>query len=269
MTTVAEAQAEQYRHELTAFPQVIAGIRRIVGAYVCLWGWEQSADDAALCVSELLSNVRKHADSGRCVLTLRRQVDGVRVTVSDTSAALPVVREPDWEAEEGRGLALVGSVADDWGAVPTATGKDVWFEIRARPRGRSPVCGERALLPDQLVLAALELASCAGPDDVERHLRCTGEEHARGDHLGFVAERSGARAGSVWARWTRGRAPADVVVMADCDATGPDPAHEPCGEYDGHPGGHTWQLADPWCAPAAPGATHCPLGRPGGPAAQR
>lgn len=184
------------------------------------------------------------------MLTLQRQVDGVRVTVSDTSAALPVVREPDWGAEEGRGLALVGSVAEDWGAVPTATGKDVWFEIRARARERSPVCGERVLLPDQLVLSALELASYAGPDDVERRLRCTGEEHACGDRLAFVVERAGG-AGSVWARWTRGRAPADVVVMADCEATGPGPTREPCGEYGGHPGGHTWQLADPWHTPPA------------------
>lgn len=256
-TAVAEAETEeveQYRHELTAFPQVIAGMRRIVGAYVCLWGWERAADDAALCVSELLTNVRKHAESGRCVLTLQRQAGGVRVTVSDTSPALPVVREPDWTAEEGRGLALVGSVAEDWGAVPTATGKDVWFEIRARPRVRSAVCGERTRLPDRLVAAALESASGTGPDDVERHLRCTLEDHARGDHVAFVAERPGAHAGSVWARWTRGNAPADVVVLADCDATGPGPAREPCGEYGGHPGGHTWQLGDPWRTPTVTAA---------------
>lgn len=133
MTAIAEAEAapKQYRYAVTALPQVIAGMRRIVGAYVQMWGFGQLAEDTALCASELLSNVVKHAGSPECVVTLERRAGGVRVTVSDTSRVLPVVREPDWTAEGGRGLVVVRGAADAWGAEPTATGKDVWIEIRA------------------------------------------------------------------------------------------------------------------------------------------
>ncbi|GAB2769318.1 ATP-binding protein [Streptomyces daliensis] len=56
--------------------------------------------------------------------------NGVRVTVSDTSQKLPVLQAPDWTTECGRGLLLLELMADAWGSVPTATGKDVWFEMR-------------------------------------------------------------------------------------------------------------------------------------------
>jgi anti-sigma regulatory factor (Ser/Thr protein kinase) len=130
--TPPEAAPQEYRHELTAAPQVIAGIRRVVSAYVVLWDFGHLAEVAALCTSELLSNVAKHVGSPECVLTVRRESDGVRVTVSDTSRVLPVVREPDWEAEGGRGLMVVGQVADGWGVELTDGGKDVWIEVRAR-----------------------------------------------------------------------------------------------------------------------------------------
>jgi anti-sigma regulatory factor (Ser/Thr protein kinase) len=242
MTPTETVQAERYRYELPAFPQIIAGIRKVVGAYVCLWGWEQVAEDAELCVAELLSNVRKHAGSPRCVLTLERLAGGVRVTVSDLSRALPVVREPDWTAEGGRGLALVTSAAGAWGTAPTDTGKDVWFEVGPRAGERPAVCGERAKLPDALAREALTLGAGAEPADVECEVRCALESHPVGDHMAFVRELG--RTGAVWTRWSRGNPPYELLALPDCTATGPD--HEPCGEYAGHPGAHTWQLTDDW-----------------------
>ncbi|WP_052397684.1 hypothetical protein [Streptomyces sp. NRRL F-5123] len=74
------------------------------------------------------------------------------------------------------------------------------------------------------------------PEDVERDLRCTLDAHALGDHHAFVLEVPGRDTGAVWTRWTRGHAPAVVLVLPDC------PAAEPCCEFAGHPGAHTWQF---------------------------
>lgn len=113
------------------------------------------------------------------------------------------------------------------------------------------ICGERTYLPVELLGRTLEFAAggTVGSVDVERQLRCTLQDHATGDHFAFVVELDGRDAGSVWTRWTRGRSPAAVLVLPDCDATSRSTA-EPCFEFADHPGGHTYELADPW-APSA------------------
>ncbi|MFI0941250.1 hypothetical protein [Streptomyces sp. NPDC021020] len=100
------------------------------------------------------------------------------------------------------------------------------------------VCGERATLPADLADAAQRFAppGTTYPEDVERALRCTLEAHTLGDHHAFVLELPGPGTGAVWTRWTRGHTPAIVLVLPDC------PADEPCCEYAGHPGAHTWQF---------------------------
>ncbi|MFI0721720.1 hypothetical protein [Streptomyces sp. NPDC021224] len=113
------------------------------------------------------------------------------------------------------------------------------------PVNRQPLpCGERAALPAELAGAAQRLAppGSAGPEDVERELRCVLEAHALGDHHAFVLELP--RDGAVWTAWTRGRPPQGVTVRADCPGVGPLPAREPCGEFAGHPGAHTWGVGD-------------------------
>ncbi|WP_414169175.1 ATP-binding protein [Streptoverticillium reticulum] len=119
---------------MTVRPQGLAGVRRILGAHLRLWGRDELTAPACLCTTELLSNVAKHAGSPDCVLTLQRLPDGVRVTVSDSSSRLPVVLEPDWFSTSGRGMFLLSRTADAWGADPTLSGKDVWIELRARSK---------------------------------------------------------------------------------------------------------------------------------------
>ncbi|BDM67505.1 ATP-binding protein [Streptomyces nigrescens] len=132
MTVMAEAGTQQYRQELTVRPKLLAGVRRIVAAHLRLWGREEIVAPAALCTTELLSNVVKHAGSPECVLTLQSNPHAVRITVSDVSTAMPVVKEPDWISQNGRGMFLLSATADAWGAEPTESGKDVWFEICSR-----------------------------------------------------------------------------------------------------------------------------------------
>ncbi|MFD7896505.1 hypothetical protein [Streptomyces sp. NPDC059743] len=41
------------------------------------------------------------------------------------------MKEPDWESMTGRGMFLVEALSEDWTAVPTPTGKDVYVTLVA------------------------------------------------------------------------------------------------------------------------------------------
>ncbi|WKX71617.1 ATP-binding protein [Streptomyces sp. XD-27] len=117
--------------QLRADPAQFSGLRRIIGAHLRLWGRFPLASAAELCVTELLSNVHRHAGSPECELSLRLLADGVEVAVSDRSYVLPrVTGLPAWRSETGRGLSVVAGVADNWGTTPTASGKRVWAVLR-------------------------------------------------------------------------------------------------------------------------------------------
>ncbi|RMI39431.1 ATP-binding protein [Streptomyces triticirhizae] len=99
---------------------------------------QRAVEVARLGVSELLSNVVKHAEARRCHLRVLRAGDDVVVQVCDRSPRLPVIRRPDWSAECGRGLWLLREMADDFGYMPVPypspeglrMGKTVWFSCR-------------------------------------------------------------------------------------------------------------------------------------------
>ncbi|MEE4546812.1 ATP-binding protein [Streptomyces sp. V4-01] len=117
---------------LSADPANLTGVRRSVREQLRAWGRADLAEAAALCVTEILTNVHRHAGSPECELTLDRLPGGiVRVAVGDRSPVLPVkAPAPDWTAERGRGLHLIAATAYRWGATPTASGKQVWVELR-------------------------------------------------------------------------------------------------------------------------------------------
>jgi anti-sigma regulatory factor (Ser/Thr protein kinase) len=83
--------------------------------------------EVLLAVSELVTNAVEHA--GTAVQLRGGIVDGrVRIEVADGSGEIPRRRQPDLDALGGRGMLLVGHVADDWGIVTAVDGKTVWFE---------------------------------------------------------------------------------------------------------------------------------------------
>ncbi|MDT0269053.1 ATP-binding protein [Streptomyces sp. DSM 44915] len=129
-----ECQARGW--SLTASAAGIEHRRRQTAVLLQEWGATQRAVEMArLGVSELLSNVVKHAVSRRCSLRVSRIGADAVVQVFDQSKDLPVIERPDWMAEGGRGLWLLREMADGFGYMPKpytscsglALGKVVWF----------------------------------------------------------------------------------------------------------------------------------------------
>jgi len=96
---------------------------------------DEVTETAVLLLSELMTNAYRHAKvspgreiQARCLL----DDDRVRVWVTDANDTLPAPRNASPDDESGRGLALVATLADNWGATPreNGIGKTVWFELR-------------------------------------------------------------------------------------------------------------------------------------------
>jgi two-component sensor histidine kinase len=87
--------------------------------------------NAELLTSELVTNAIKHA-SGDITCRLWAGPDVVRLEVVDSSPAPPVRAERGLQADSGRGLRIVDTLATRWGAAAQEPGKYVWFELDAR-----------------------------------------------------------------------------------------------------------------------------------------
>ncbi|ONK13115.1 ATP-binding protein [Streptomyces sp. MP131-18] len=115
------------------------------------WGFDEHVrNDVVLGVSELLTNVLRHAGDRHCVLELREVGAAVFVRVTDPCSTLPVIKEPDdWTATSGRGLWMLKSAVStlDWFNDPRhfGTGKTVWFQVKANPSGPIEGAYARAL----------------------------------------------------------------------------------------------------------------------------
>jgi anti-sigma regulatory factor (Ser/Thr protein kinase) len=98
------------------------------------WRAPHDHDDAALLLTELVSNVIDHVRGERSLTVELTLADRwLRISVADGSSVLPVVRELSQERPRGRGLRLVQAIADQWGVEEHHGGKRVWFDM-APPR---------------------------------------------------------------------------------------------------------------------------------------
>lgn len=100
----------------------------------------EALDTVLLLTTELVSNATSYA-AAPIELTVALSAEGtVRVEVADASARAPEPLDVPADAENGRGLLLVGALADAWGTEPTPPqGKVVWFALRTRqPVSTSP-----------------------------------------------------------------------------------------------------------------------------------
>jgi two-component sensor histidine kinase len=109
----------------------VPAARHLVAAVLGGWNAPHDADDVALLVTELVTNVLDHV-GGEASITLELALaeDWLRISVADGSSVRPVVRELSTENPRGRGLRLVQAIADRWGAEDHRGGKRVWFELQ-------------------------------------------------------------------------------------------------------------------------------------------
>ncbi|MGW5398286.1 ATP-binding protein [Streptomyces sp. NPDC003952] len=94
------------------------------------WEWDgrESAEDALLVVSELVTNAALHAHG--CEELALTSGETLRIEVLDGVTEQPRPRAvPRPGVPGGHGLHLVRRLSDRWGCYPAGTGKVVWAEI--------------------------------------------------------------------------------------------------------------------------------------------
>jgi anti-sigma regulatory factor (Ser/Thr protein kinase) len=131
------------RVRLTSGPAAAAEARRQVQAAIRTWDVPVDPDVAVLLTSELVTNALRHEVTGIVVLAITCSWGQLRVDVHDTSRALPMLVDAPVDAETGRGLMLVTSLAAEWGFYRTPAGKAVYFTLAFEPdvaegNGRGP-----------------------------------------------------------------------------------------------------------------------------------
>ncbi len=85
-------------------------------------------DTAVLLTSETVTNSFRHACGG-ARLAVTADERGLLVEVGDDDPRTPHRRRSGPDALDGRGVAIVDLLANDWGTYATATGKVVWFRL--------------------------------------------------------------------------------------------------------------------------------------------
>ncbi|GGS83653.1 hypothetical protein GCM10010156_47850 [Planobispora rosea] len=126
------------------------------------WALEHLIGDTAVVVSELVTNAVRHgvddaddADDADDPASVRsaepvkvmicRTERSVVCAVTDPSPRGPQLRDPDYEAENGRGLQVIQGISHTWGWSPLQTrGKAVWAAFTISP---SSPARERRLEP--------------------------------------------------------------------------------------------------------------------------
>lgn len=96
------------------------------------WGLAALCEDAAVIVSELVTNAVRHGEAGEQYvrLTLARQGALVVCIVADACAGEPSMRDSDDDSENGRGLHVVEALSRIWGWTPLPDrGKAVWAAL--------------------------------------------------------------------------------------------------------------------------------------------
>jgi anti-sigma regulatory factor (Ser/Thr protein kinase) len=97
------------------------GAREFTGRTLRGWGLPTLAEDAAVIVSELVTNALLHgcglstATTGHVELILWRQDGQMVCAVTDPGPEPPVLVSPDPLAEAGRGLQVVEALSAAWG----------------------------------------------------------------------------------------------------------------------------------------------------------
>lgn len=138
-TAHLQMAARSLRHD----PYAARTAREFTSTALRAWRLDPLIDDTGVVVSELVTNAVRHGIRG-VVGTHRPQEvrvilccteNAVLCAVTDPSDQGPSLREPDYEAESGRGLQVIQGISQTWGWAPLASkGKAVWAAFALPPR---------------------------------------------------------------------------------------------------------------------------------------
>jgi DNA-binding NarL/FixJ family response regulator len=129
---VAERTLRTEQTTLPGIPASARTSRRVLLAALEGWGTADVRDKAALLISELVTNVVRHAATD-VDLRIAMGAGTVRVEVGDRNPEVPVMRTPAPTDLGGRGMRIVDDLALRWGMEARRTGKCVWFELSREP----------------------------------------------------------------------------------------------------------------------------------------
>jgi anti-sigma regulatory factor (Ser/Thr protein kinase) len=133
MAPTRPTERHGYRVRLTTGPAAPAEARRQVRAALSAWDIPADPDVAILLTSELVTNAIRHEPGPAITLAITCSCGQLRVDVHDTARSCPVLVDASADAETGRGLMLVATLAADWGVYRTPAGKAVYFTLALQP----------------------------------------------------------------------------------------------------------------------------------------
>jgi anti-sigma regulatory factor (Ser/Thr protein kinase) len=122
-------------------PESVRLARDFARETLAAWGLPELCDDVTWVISELVTNALNHGlpHSSRTRwarpirLCLTMQLAHVLCMVSDPGGGAPVLRQPDYLRESGRGLQVVEGCSERWGWNPLdGGGKVIWAAFRVR-----------------------------------------------------------------------------------------------------------------------------------------
>ena len=113
---------------LVSRPASVQEARDWLTALLERWGTERARHNAALLLSEVVTNAVGHARGGTIQIAVALSERQLRARVRDDSSQRPVRRHPG--ATGGWGLGLLDELSAQWGVEPHPDGgKTVWFVI--------------------------------------------------------------------------------------------------------------------------------------------
>jgi len=134
--------ADRWMSRQVVPPTLDAGVasrkaREFTGQILRGWGLPAVTDDAALIVSELVSNALRHGCAGLSAMVadqveviLWRRAGQVVCAVIDSGAGAPAMASPDSFSEAGRGLLVIQALSANWGWTRLAgRRKAVWCTL--------------------------------------------------------------------------------------------------------------------------------------------
>ena len=118
-------------HDVAGDPAAVAGARTFLRQTLRDWDVDgEVADNATLCLSELVTNAVIHSHDGcqvRVVLHDGRLTTTVLSWGTENAASVESVADP--LQVHGRGLQVVDALAAQWGHEPDRDGASVWFSM--------------------------------------------------------------------------------------------------------------------------------------------